>query len=287
MKIGVSSYSFRKYILETHCDYFKICDLAKEMGFDGIEFIELDNKEFGITSDPLATAAELRRYCKELGLEIIAYTVGANFLAEDKEAELRRIRGCVDVAAELGAPIMRHDVCYSLPKSHAYTYREAIRDIKDDIRAISEYAHTKGVRTCSENHGYIFQAPERVEELIRAVDDTNYGWLCDMGNFLCADCDPIKSVSIAAGYAFHVHAKDFLYKSGDLPRPEGFFKTAGENHIRGTVLGHGVVPVAQCIKILRSAGYDGYISLEFEGMEENLPALRTGYNYLKNACADM
>ena len=29
MKIGVSSYSFRKYILQTKCDYFKICDIAK------------------------------------------------------------------------------------------------------------------------------------------------------------------------------------------------------------------------------------------------------------------
>ena len=33
MKLGVSSYSFRKYILEAKCDYIKICDLAKEFGF--------------------------------------------------------------------------------------------------------------------------------------------------------------------------------------------------------------------------------------------------------------
>ena len=35
MKLGVSSYSFRKYLLATKCDYIKMCDLAKEMGFDG------------------------------------------------------------------------------------------------------------------------------------------------------------------------------------------------------------------------------------------------------------
>ncbi len=285
MKIGISSYSFRKHIIQTHCNYFDICDIAKEIGFDGIEFIDLDNKEFGITNDALATAAEIREYCKKIGLEVTAYTVGANLLAQDIDAELERLRGCVDVAATLGAPVMRHDVCYSLPSTPGYTYREAIRDIKDNIKAISEYAYSKGVRTCSENHGYIFQAPERVEELIRAVGCPNYGWLCDMGNFLCADCDPVKSVSIAAGYAIHVHAKDFLYKSGELPRPEGFFKTAGENHLRGTVLGHGVVPVAQCVRVLHSADYDGYVSLEFEGMEENLPAVKAGFRYLKNVCS--
>ena len=34
MKIGVSSYSFGKYIRETGCDYFKVCDIAKEIGCD-------------------------------------------------------------------------------------------------------------------------------------------------------------------------------------------------------------------------------------------------------------
>lgn len=283
MKLGVSSYSFRKYIMETHCDYFKICDIAKEIGFDGIEFVNLDTKDWGITDDPIKTAGEIREYCKKIGLDIIAYTVGANFLAENIEAEMERIKGCIDVAAELGAPLMRHDVCYALPSDPAYSYREAIRDMKDNISAISDYAKSKGIKTCSENHGYIFQAPERVEELIRAVGNPNYGWLCDMGNFLCADCDPVKSVTIASRYAIHVHAKDFLYKSGELPRPDGFFKTIGENHIRGTVVGHGIVPVAQCIRILKNAGYDAYVSLEFEGMEDNIPALKAGYNYLRNS----
>ena len=36
MKFGVSSYSFSKYIMQTKCDYFKICDIAKEIGYDGI-----------------------------------------------------------------------------------------------------------------------------------------------------------------------------------------------------------------------------------------------------------
>ena len=42
MKIGVSSYSFSRYMKHTGANYLKICDLAREMGFDGIEFIDLD-----------------------------------------------------------------------------------------------------------------------------------------------------------------------------------------------------------------------------------------------------
>ncbi|MBQ7844188.1 MAG: sugar phosphate isomerase/epimerase, partial [Odoribacter sp.] len=124
-------------------------------------------------------------------------------------------------------------------------------------------AKAKGIRTCTENHGFLFQSPERVEELILAVGNENYGWLCDMGNFLCADEDVVKSVSIAAPYAFHAHVKDFLWKPGTEDAPVGFFMTRGKNHIRGTIVGHGVVPVRNCIGILKSAGYNNWLSIEF------------------------
>lgn len=279
MKIGVSSYSFSKYFRETGCDYFKVCDIAKEIGFDGIEFTGLEG--YTTRTDLIELAGEIKEYCAKIGLEIAAYTVGANFLADDPEAEIAKVLKCVDIAEALGAPVMRHDVCYGLPKDHLYTYRDAIKDMAPRIRRVTEYAAAKGIKTCTENHGYIFQSPERVEELILAVGHENYGWLCDMGNFLCADADPVVAVGIAAPHTFHAHAKDFLFKSGDVDCPSGFFTTRGGNHIRGTVIGHGVVPVKNCIAALKRVGYDGYVSIEFEGMEECLPAIRAGFDYLK------
>lgn len=281
MKLGVSSYSFHKYMAETGCDHRKVCDLAKEMGFEGIEFIDLIPKE-GTKEDALREAREIRLHCEEINLPICAYTVGANFLAEEIEKEVQRLCDQVDIAVELGVSVMRHDATFALPKKEGYGWREGIRDMAPHIRRVTEYAEARGVRTCTENHGYIYQAPERVEELIRTVGHRNYGWLVDMGNFMCADADPTNAVGIAAPYAFHVHAKDFLWKSGALPMPSGFFPTAGRNYLRGTVLGHGVVPVQNCVNVLKNAGYDGWLSLEFEGMEENLPALKASLEYLKS-----
>ena len=281
MKIGVSSYSFSKHIKSTGCNYIDICNLAKEFGFDGIEFVDLDFKGFNITTDPMATAKEIRAHCEAIGLEVIAYTVGANFLCEDQEAEIERLCRCVDVCEALGAKVMRHDVCYALPKETRFTWQDAVGVMAPAIRRVSEYAAAHGIRTCTENHGYIFQAPERVETLIRAVNYENYGWLIDIGNFLCADADPLRATVSAAPYAFHVHAKDFLYKSADTPMPDGFFKTAGKNFIRGTVIGHGVVPVVACMNVLKDSGYNGYVSVEFEGMEECLPAIKSGLSFLK------
>ena len=281
MKIGVSSYSFAKHIKATNCTYIDICNIAKELGFDGIEFVDLDFNGFPLVGDPISCAKTIREHCESIGLEICAYTVGGDFMKKDIDAEVERLCRCVDVAEALGARVMRHDVCYALPTDRRFTWQDAIEVMTPHIRRVTEYAKEKGIRTCTENHGYIFQAPERVEALIRAVNNDNYGWLIDMGNFLCADADPLRATVNAIPYAFHVHAKDFLYKSADTPKPEGFFNTAGQNFIRGTVIGHGVVPVVACVNVLKKAQYDGWISVEFEGMEDCLPAISAGHKFLR------
>lgn len=278
MKIGVSSYSFRKHIAATGISYTDLCNVAKSMGFEGIEFVELEN--YDKVTDPMVNAKYIKEHCAEIGLDVIAYTVGASFTDEDFEPQFEKLKSQLDLAKAMGAPVLRHDVCYKLPEG--MSWEDAIELMAPRIRRVTEYAASLGIKTCTENHGYIFQAPERVEKLIKAVDHENYGWLCDMGNFLCADADPLESVKIAAPYTFHAHAKDFLYKSAEVKRPKGFFRTAGENHLRGTVLGHGVVPVDKCVKALKEAGYDGWLSIEFEGMEENIPALEAGLEYLRS-----
>ena len=255
--------------------------IAKEIGFEGIEFVNLKNEKWGETDDEFDIAERIRRHCEEIGLEIIAYTVGANFLAENVDAEMTKLKHCVDVAKALGAPLMRHDVVYKLPEG--LDYKGAIEKIAPTVTEITEYAKQKGIKTCTENHGYIFQAPERVKALMDAVNNPNYGWLCDMGNFLCADAEPLRSVEIAAPYAMHVHAKDFLFKSKDEEKPAGFtITTTGGNFLRGTVVGHGVVPVKKCIDALKKQGYDGWLSLEFEGAEENTDAIKNGFENLRN-----
>lgn len=275
MKIGVSSYSFAKYMKATGCDLFEVCRIAKEIGFEAIEFTKIE------TEDPISTAKKLRAYCASIGLGIASHTIGADFLNGDPDEILKTLYEYVDIAEALGAPLMRHDVCYSLPEG--MTWQEAAKKMAPLIRKVTQYAKSKGIRTCSENHGYIFQDSERVEYLINEVNDENYGWLVDVGNFLCADEYPLEGVRRALPYVVHVHVKDFLYRKTDelYINPDGFFNTRNGNLLRGTILGHGDVPVAACIKLLREVGYDGVFSLEFEGAEENIPALQMGYAYMR------
>ena len=47
------------------------------------------------------------------------------------------------------------------------------------------------------------------------------------------------------------------------------------------IIGHGVVPVAQCLRLLKNAGYNGYFTVEFEGMKDPRTGVACGLNTLK------
>lgn len=283
MKIGVSSYSFDRLLRERKCGYREIVRLAREIGFTGIEFIDLVNIAWGIAGDEAEIARKVCAAADEYGMEIPAYTVAADLLSQDPDAEVERLCRKIDVACLLGARVFRHDASFHLRDDPGYTWEDGIAEMAPRIRRIAAYAETKGIVTCTENHGCIYQAPERVKRLVEAVGCDNYGWLVDIGNFSVVDADNLAAVKIAAPYAVHVHAKDFvLLPDPGRVTPEGFNRTANGALWRGTVLGRGNVPVAECLGLLATAGYDGYVSLEFEGPEEVLPALNAGFAFLSD-----
>lgn len=278
MKISVTSYSYGQYINEDKLGLMGIIDNAAEMGFDGIEF-----SEGGWSNNlDLAVAEKIKERCAERGLEVVSYCVGANFLAADLDAEIERVKKQVDFAAAMGTKNMRHDVGYGFSgRKYSIGYDDALPYLAKGALEVTKYAEQKGVGTMTENHGYFSQDAARVEKLINTVAHPNFGALVDIGNFMCADEDPVKSVGIMAPYAKHVHAKDFHWKSGMEQNPgEGWFQTRAMNYIRGAIIGQGEAKVYQSIKILKKAGYDGYITVEFEGMEDNLKGIRIGKDNL-------
>lgn len=282
MKFSVSTYSFSQYIRAGRMTQKGAIAKAKEMGFDAVELTDLEVPE-GISE--LDYAKQIREECEKCGLPVSNYTIGADFLKPDVEAEIGRVQNKVDVAAVLGAPGLRHDATWQRPAT-PHGFANVLPALAAPIRRVTEYAAEKGVRTMVENHGFFVQDADRVEALINTVDHPNFGWLCDMGNFLCADEDPAVACGKAAPYTFYVHAKDFLVKNGNEPYPgKGFIMSRAGNYLRGTIVGHGAVPVERCLKMLVNAGYDGYVSIEFEGLEDCVEGIALGLENLKRYIA--
>ncbi|MBO6159441.1 MAG: sugar phosphate isomerase/epimerase [Firmicutes bacterium] len=283
MKVAVSSYSFSQAYRDGRITLFDSIAKAKEMGFDGFEVVDFNFKTACPEGKTLEEyAAELKAEADRVGIVITNYTVGADFQNRDTAEEVERVKKEVDIAVILGASGMRHDAA-SWDRSKKYeSFDHALPRMADGIRQVAEYAASKGIRTMSENHGFFAQDALRVEKLMNAVGHPNYGWLVDMGNFTCADENPFTSVGIAAPYAVYVHAKDFIIKPADGPNPgRFFFKSRGGAFLRGTIVGQGNVPVKACLAALKNNGYDGFVAIEFEGMEDCFLALEAGLENLR------
>ena len=281
MKTSVTSYSFGGYIAEDKLGYLGLINKAKEMGFEGIEYTD-----GGYMNEP-ESAKKIRERAAEQGIEVVALAIGANFIqgsGGNLKDEIARVCKVVDYAAEMGAKLMRHDVAYGFggDRKHTRGYDDALPRLAEGCREVTKYAEQKGVKTMTENHGYFSQDAYRVEKLINTVGHDNFGALVDLGNFMCADEDPWKSVAVLAPYAKHVHAKDFFKKSGmEIAPGAGWFQTRAGDYLRGTIIGHGEARIYQSIQILKKNGYDGFVTVEFEGMEDNLKGIQLGLENLK------
>ncbi len=261
---------------------------TKEIGFDVIEFSSI----FVPDGDKLESfAGKIKEEADKVGIPIVNYTIGADFIngsGGDWKAEAERLKSEVRVAQILGAPGMRHDATRGFLPGHkgARGFDDALPMLIKGCRAVTEFAADMGIKTMVENHGFFCQDSERVEKLVNGVNHPNFGALVDMGNFLCADEDPAKAIGRMMPYAFHVHAKDFHVKPGTAPAPgRGWFMSRAGNYIRGSIIGHGDVPLLQCIRVMKAAKYDGVLSIEFEGMEDVLEGISIGHENLRKLVA--
>lgn len=280
MRFGVSSYSFSQKIQSGEMTQLNTVNAAKDLGFDCIEFTTLVPPE-GVSQTEYAK--QIRAEADKVGILVNCYTVPANFAVDTEEelqAEIERMKGQVDVAEALGVTMMRQDSMRSLGNYRSFDL--ALPMLAKGVRAVCEYAETKGIRTMVENHGMIAQDSDRVERLFNAVNHENFGVLVDMGNFACVDEDSVSAVSRLAPYAFHAHAKDFYKIPFDKITPATLgILTRGCNILQGCTIGHGVIPVKQCIKILNRAGYTGDLSIEYEGSADCIQGIAEGLANLK------
>lgn len=289
MNVGVSTYSFIRLIRSGEMTQSGAVAKTKEMGFDSIEICGIQPEE-GISEQDYAR--RLRDEAAALELPIASYTFGANLLGAndrfDPQAELVRVKQQVDIAALLGAPLLRHDAFFSYPADYQglRSFHAVLPLVAESCREITRYAEDKGIVTTIENHGQICQDSLRMEELVTAVNHSNFGLTIDIGNFGGVDDDHAIAVGRLAPFARHCHAKDNHIKPGtDVFPGRGWRQSRGGNWRRSAIIGHGNVPVAQCVRILVAKGYTGAFSIEYEGIEDVLMGISMGQENLRRFVA--
>lgn len=286
MKLSVSTYSFWQYLSAGRLTQAGCVDEAARLGFDAVEIAELRTPDGQSRRE---YAAMLRRMAVDAGIPISSFTVGADFLngsGGDVKAEIARVKELVDLGAELGVSFMRHDATTGEPTGpNARSFDTVLPILADACREIADYAAGYGIRTMVENHGFFCQDSSRVAALHKATAHPNFSLLCDIGNFLCAEEDPLSACAAVAPLTAYAHAKDFIIRTSEKSpvADEGWWLKTREGglFLQGCALGQGGVPVADCLNLLKNAGFDGYVSLEYEGPGDCMEGIRQGFDYLR------
>jgi sugar phosphate isomerase/epimerase len=284
MKIGLSTYSLLNAIESGEMTVLDAIEWIKDNGGEHMEIVPYG---FSLIDNPdLADA--VREKAKSVGIDLSNYSMPANFVQETREAfeeEVERVKRHVDLVHRLGIRHMRHDVTAFSIKPEETTighFEKHLHLIVEGSRRIAEYAERYGITTTIENHGFCVQASDRVQRVLLEVNRPNFKTTLDIGNFLCVDEQPVIGVMKNLPYASLIHVKDFYYRPFDEhPGGGGWIRTTNGNWLRGAIVGHGDLPIRKIIKLIKASGFDGYMTVEFEGMEDCREGSRIGMENLR------
>ena len=292
MRIGLSSYSLDREIAAGRITLEDAMDWAAAHGAECMELVPFAFRlEDATGAIDRARIAQVKRRAADAGIALCNYSVLADFCREGEalEKEIARVCHEVDIAAELGLSRMRHDVCaFRRPQSSngALDFERWLPVMAEAAGRVCAHAKTRGVTTLIENHGFFANGCDRVERILHAVNDDNYGLLLDTGNIVCVDEQAEIAAQTLAAKTRMVHLKEFYIRSADPGDSTQFdcagswFRSRGGKYLRGAILAQGDLDIPAILRALKASGYDGDIVIEFEGLEDAYYASAVG---LQNA----
>ena len=260
--IGVSSYSFWAFSRDEYRPMDVCLDHAARMGFDGFEILQRQ-----LVSTDNADLQKIKRHAFLNGLDLMGFSTHQGFLSPDPHKRQKNIDhtiDCLDQAYQLGIATMRvNSGTWGTSKNFdelmanqgeekplpGFDEEDAFDWVIEAYEKLASEAEKRGVVMGLENHWGLGRTPEGVK---RVVDAVNSPWLrvtLDTGNFLE---DPYDRLAALAPLTVLLQAKTYF----------------GGGRWYELDLDYGRIVV-----ILREAGFQGWISLEFEGNADPLKGI--------------
>ncbi len=269
--LAVSTYSYWHFSDELY-PIEKVIDSAAEIGFDGVEILhrQMENE----TPDYVNM---LKRRAWEQGLSLPMLSIHQDFVdpeAAKRQEGIDHTVHCLELAARLGCPSIRLNTGrWGTTKSfdelmakggveepiEGYTDEDAIKWCIDSINECVPKAEEFGVVMAIENH---WGLSSNIDTLIDIYEQVDSPWLqinMDTGNYVG---DPYSQIEQLAPHASIIQAK--TYYGG------GVWYTLDLDYPR-------------IAKIVRDAGFHGFVSLEMEGNEDAETAVRKSFAELRKA----
>jgi sugar phosphate isomerase/epimerase len=303
MNIGLSIYSLWGSIKTGKMTPVDAVQWIAENGGEHVELVDFVVNL--VDNDDLINA--IREKAEKCGIRISAYSVAANLVQEDPDAykrELKRSFKYIDTAHKLGVNIIRSDlynITSNFGKDDAGYFENILPSLVRGAQDLADYASQYKITVTIENHGTMLNGSERIRRFVSMVNRDNYKITLDVGNALCVDERPDVCVKALMPWAATVHFKDFYIRKDDVaigvkyindkgeivdapPEQIGFgslwFKSSHGRYLRGAIVGHGEIDIREIVTILQNNGYNGNLTIEFEGIEDCELGSRVGLRNL-------
>ena len=267
MKLGLNTLGCPQWTFDT------ILARAQEYGFQGIEFRgvlgEMDL--LAVPEFQLSRRAETRRKAEDADVEIVMLNTGCKYTSPDpveRRANVESAKANMDLAREMGSGMIR---VYGGRIPAEVNEQDAYGWVAEGLRAVAEYGQTVGVLAAIETHdGFVDTG--LVKDMLARVDHPYLKVLWDVHHpWRQFGQTPRQCWDNFGEHVVETHLKD-SYLTDEVDK--GF---------KYCFLGDGDVPVIDALRLLHAAGYDGYLTLEWEkAWQDYLPDPSEGFpQYVK------
>jgi sugar phosphate isomerase/epimerase len=226
-----------------------LLSLAREHGYDAVELRIQGNHAHGVELD---LPPEERRRVRErvqaggVGICCLATTCGMLDVEHAREQYETMVRA-IDLAGDVGASAIRVWPGY-VPDD--MSRNGAARLIASPLRAVADRARDRGVTVCLETDA-TWSAPERMRQIMEQVDHPAIGVNWDTSHTAHDGACEVEEFFGAVGpWVRHVH----LNNSVAVP---------GKKWRKALPMGAEGIDIRGLIRLLKSASFDGHISLEW------------------------
>jgi sugar phosphate isomerase/epimerase len=216
VKLGLNAYSFNQPLRDGAMTLFDVVHYCAEHGIDAV-----DPTGYYFPGYPKVPSDDfifkLKREAFLNGVTISGTGVRNDFTAPDAAArkrDIQMVREWIEVAAKLGAPVIRVFTGPKLPEG--YTFDQAFEWMVPDFKECAAYGKQHGVIVGLQNHNDFLKTAEQTIRLINAVDSEWFGSILDIGSL--RQGDPYEEIEKLVPYAVSWQLKENIgYGGKEVP----------------------------------------------------------------------
>ncbi len=261
LRLSCNLYSFNEPLVSGQMTLEDVIERCSEIGFDAVDPTGYYFPNYPAIPDD-RHVYQIKRKTFRLGLDISGTGVRNDFTLPDaarRKAEVDLVTRWTDLAAKLGAPVIRIFAGTGKELPVGYNREEVTEWVVEAIRECVEYAAKRGIIVVLQNHADFIQTADHMLDILQRV---NSEWLAvnlDIGSFRIGD--PYEQIARVAPYAATWQIKENMFVDGQEVETD----------------------LRKIVQIVRESGYRGYLPIETLGKGDPRQKVPVFYEKVKKA----